>query len=36
LFSASAAMQEIREPEFPVDVDGSTELHAIFREESRT
>jgi hypothetical protein len=36
LFSASAAMQEIREPEFLVDVGGITELHATFREESRT
>jgi hypothetical protein len=29
-------MQEIREPGFPVDVGGTTELHATFREESRT
>jgi hypothetical protein len=24
------------EPEFPVDLVGATELHATFREESRT
>jgi hypothetical protein len=33
---ASAALQEIREPGFPVEICGATELHAAFREESRT
>jgi hypothetical protein len=36
MFSASAALQEIREAGFPVDVGGTTELHATFSEESRT
>jgi hypothetical protein len=32
----SAALQEIRKPGFPVELCGATELHAAFREESRT
>jgi hypothetical protein len=33
---ASAALQEVREPGFPVELCRATELHAAFREESRT
>jgi hypothetical protein len=36
LLSTSAALQEIREPGFPVELCGATELPAAFREESRT